>query len=52
MSAINGDKARFNRRRRQNIGRRARHRVMFGALLKQAGPTIPRSNSKSKEKSA
>lgn len=52
MSGINGDKARFNRRRRQKIHRRARQRVMFGTLLKQANSAIPRSHTTPKEKTA
>lgn len=52
MSGINGDKARFNRRRRQKIHRRARQRVMFGTLLKQADPTVLPSHAKSTEKPA
>jgi hypothetical protein len=52
MSGINGDKARFNRRRRQKIHRRARKRVMFGSLYKEADPTILRAETKSKEKLA
>ena len=50
MSGINGDKARFNRRRRQKIHRRVRQRVLFGSLFKQADPMVPRSQAKSKEK--
>jgi hypothetical protein len=52
MSGINGDKARFNRRRRQKIRRRARQRVMLGSLPTQAGAAVPRSESRPREKSA
>jgi hypothetical protein len=52
MSGINGDKARFNRRRRQKIHRRARQRLMFGSLFQQADPVVARSQAKSKEKLA
>jgi hypothetical protein len=52
MSGINGDKARFNRRRRQKIHLRARQRVMFGSLPKQADLAVPPSQTKSKEKLA
>jgi hypothetical protein len=51
MSGINGDKARFNRRRKQKIQRRQRQRAMFGSLQKQEAPP-PRSDSKPREKSA
>jgi hypothetical protein len=46
MSGINGDKARFHRRRKQKIQRRIRLSRMFGSLPKQAPAT------ESKEKSA
>jgi len=52
MSGINGDKARFNRRRKQKILRRERQRIMFGGLLKPADLTVPNSQNKSKERSA
>jgi hypothetical protein len=52
MSGINGDKARFNRKRRQNIERRARQRGLLGSLPKRAQPAAPRSHAPSKEKSA
>jgi hypothetical protein len=52
MSGINGDKARFNRRRKQKIHLRARTRAAFGSLPKQADPATARSHDKSKEKSA
>jgi len=50
MSGINGDKARFHRRRKQKIQRRVRQREMFGSLPKQSTGT--RSDAKSKEKLA
>jgi hypothetical protein len=52
MSGINGDKARFNRRRKKKISRRERQRGMFGWLPKQAEATAPPSAGKSKEKLA
>jgi hypothetical protein len=36
MSAINGDKARFNKDRKSKIARRARNRKKFGNLKQQA----------------
>jgi len=36
MSAINGDKARFNKDRKSKIARRARNRKTFGDLKRQA----------------
>jgi hypothetical protein len=36
MSAINGDKARFNKDRKSKIARRARNRKTFGNLKTQA----------------
>lgn len=48
MSAINGDKARFNRVRKQKIARRARQRVLVGVI----SPAGPASHKKGKEKSA
>jgi hypothetical protein len=52
MSGINGDKARFNRRRKKQIGRRERQRGMFGWLPKQADATAPPAATKPKEKLA
>lgn len=52
MSAINGDKARFNRIRKQRIHRRMRQRTMFGILLKPADAPVPGSHAKSKEGTA
>jgi len=48
MSAINGDKARFNRVRKQKIARRARQRVIIGVIT----PAGPVSHKRPKEKSA
>jgi hypothetical protein len=52
MSGINGDKARFNRRRREKIRRRVRQRAIFGSLPRQADLAVPRCQIKAKEKSA
>lgn len=42
MSAINGDKARFNKDRKSKIARRARNRKKFGNLEQQpASKTAP-----------
>jgi hypothetical protein len=43
MSAINGDKARFNRRRRQKISRRLSNQKMLKNLAEQnlAAPAAP-----------
>jgi hypothetical protein len=46
MSAINGDKARFNRVRKQKIQRRKRQQKMFGSLPKQANATALPSSAK------
>jgi len=51
MSGINGDKARFNRRRRQKISRRQSNEKMFKALAeKHLAP--PPAQTASKEKLA
>jgi len=42
MSAINGDKARFNRNRKAKIARRARNRTRFQNVSQQ--PTSTRSS--------
>jgi hypothetical protein len=52
MSGINGDKARFNRRRKQKIQRRARQRVMLESHFKPANSTVPAGKDKQKEKLA
>ena len=49
MSGINGDKARFHRRRKKKIQRRIQQREMFGSLPKQKTDT---SAGKSKEQKA
>ena len=41
MSAINGDKSRFHRQRRQKIARRMRDRKMFKGLTKGRQPAAP-----------
>lgn len=46
MSRINGDKARFHRRRKKKIQRRIRQEVMFGSLPKRAVGTDSPKNSK------
>jgi len=49
MSGINGDKARFHRRRKKKIQRRIQQREMFGSLPKQK---VNPAASKSKEQKA
>jgi hypothetical protein len=44
MSGINGDKARFHRRRKQKIRRRIQQRARFGSLPKQTA-TKPKKKS-------
>jgi hypothetical protein len=51
MSGINGDKARFNRRRRQKISRRQSNEKMLKALADKH-LVIPPAQSNSKEKVA
>ena len=47
MSGINGDKARFNRRRRQKISRRQSNRKMLKALAeKHLVAPAPQANLK------
>jgi len=49
MSAINGDKARFNRRRRQKISRRVSNQKMLKALAeKHLAPPVAAANRKEK----
>lgn len=43
MSAINGDKARFNRKRKQKIHRRKQQQKMFALLSKQTESAASRS---------
>jgi len=52
MSAINGDKARFHRRRKQQIARRARKREMLRALAKPTNAPPPRLDAKPNERLA
>jgi len=52
MSRKNGDKARFNRMRKQKIDRRAKQRIVSGNLSHQADPVGSRSQVKSREKLA
>src|SRR5438445_760969 len=52
MSAINGDKARFHRIRKQKIARRARKREMLKALAKQTNTAAPRLDTKLNESGA
>jgi hypothetical protein len=53
MSAINGDKARFNRRRRQKISRRLSNKEMLKTLAdKHLAPAGLQSKGKEKEKVA
>jgi tRNA A-37 threonylcarbamoyl transferase component Bud32 len=51
MSGINGDKARFNRRRRQKISRRQRNEKMLKALAEKH-LTAPAAPANLKEKVA
>jgi hypothetical protein len=48
MSQFNGDKARFNRERKQNIQRRKRNKALFEA----AGISAPSPQSSKKPRSA
>jgi hypothetical protein len=41
MSAINGDKARFNRNRKAKIARRTRNRKRFPDLKQQSSSNAP-----------
>jgi hypothetical protein len=53
MSGINGDKARFNRRRRQKISRRQSNEKMLKALAeKHLAAPAAQTNRKEKEKVA
>jgi hypothetical protein len=47
MSAINGDKARFNRDRKSKIARRARNRKRFSGVREQSKST-PRAAQSAK----
>jgi hypothetical protein len=46
MSAINGDKARFHRKRKSGIARRARNRERLNALAFQSKPAVRVSSEK------
>lgn len=50
MSGVNGDKARFNIRRKKKIHRRAKQRVMFEPLFEQANGRVAHAQVKVKEK--
>jgi len=52
MSAINGDKARFHRIRKQKIASRARKREMLKALAKQTNTAAPRLDATPNERLA
>ena len=45
MSAINGDKARFNRDRKAKIARRARNRRRFTDLKQQTSSSVSATRS-------
>lgn len=47
MSAINGDKSRFNRERKEKIARRARNRARFKNLKSQPSLAAPAPARKS-----
>lgn len=47
MSAINGDKARFHRKRKDRIARRARNRERLATVVAQAkGSVVPGFSTK------
>jgi hypothetical protein len=50
MSGVNGDKARFNIRRKKKIHRRAQQRAMFEPLFEHANARVPQTRVKAKEK--
>ena len=53
MSQFNGDKARFNRERKQNIQRRKRNKALFeSAGISAAGISAPSLQSSQKPRSA
>ena len=52
MSAINGDKARFHRIRKQKIARRKRKREMLKALAQPTNTAAPRLDAKLNERLA
>jgi len=53
MSQFNGDKARFNRERKQNIQRRKRNKALFeSAGISATGISAPSPQSSQKPRSA
>jgi hypothetical protein len=52
MSGINGDKARFHRRRKQKIHRRERNREMLQPLFDRSPAAAAKPDAKPKERSA
>jgi len=48
MSALNGDKSRFNRERKQKIARRKRTRAMLHPATAKNKPADTHSNAQSK----
>lgn len=52
MSAVNGDKSRFNRERKQKIARRLRNRVMLKTLNVQPKPAVSSIEAKGRQVSA
>lgn len=52
MSAINGDKSRFNRERKQKIARRVRTRLLVKSLAARLTTAVPPTQPRGKEVSA
>ena len=52
MSAINGDKSRFNRERKQKISRRKRNRELFDSTKAKPASAKPRTAAKPEAVSA
>ncbi|HEY1272622.1 MAG TPA: hypothetical protein VGF08_11580 [Terriglobales bacterium] len=52
MSAINGDKARFHRQRKQKIARRQRNQPLLKTAAAQHISSAPAAAAKPKEKTA
>ena len=48
MSGINGDKARFHRRRKQKIARRIQTQKLFKSLAEEQKTAAPATSSKEK----
>lgn len=48
MSAVNGDKSRFHRERKEKIARRARNRARFQSLAEQPKLAVSAAGSKPK----